>query len=71
MVAQLAHSVNEKTQSETAIANANLIASAPCLLEALENILPDAIANHFGGPDTLERIRAAMAAIAKAKGETP
>lgn len=46
-------------------ANARLIAAAPELLEALEAILEDA----FGGMDTLARIQAAEAAIAKAKGE--
>lgn len=46
--------------------DANLIAAAPCLLEALMAILPDAEANHVGGPDTQARIEAARAAIAKA-----
>lgn len=50
-------------------ANARLVASAPDLLAALEAILPDAEGNHFGGPDTLARINAARAAIARAKGE--
>ena len=49
-------------------ANARLIAAAPELLEALQAILPDAVANHIGGPDTQARIDAARAAIAKATG---
>jgi hypothetical protein len=49
-------------------ANARLIAAAPDLLEALQAILPDAVGNHIGGPDTQARIDAARAAIAKATG---
>lgn len=47
-----------------------LIAAAPDLLEALMGILPDAVGNHIGGPDTQARIDAARAVIAKATGET-
>lgn len=49
-------------------ANARLIAAAPDLLEALRGLLPDAVGNHIGGPDTQARIDAARAAIAKATG---
>jgi hypothetical protein len=50
--------------------NVNLIAAAPDLLEALQAIIPDAIGNHIGGPDTQARIDAARAAIAKATGSS-
>ena len=53
---------------ETADANARLMAAAPDLLEALQALLPDAVGNHIGGPDTQARIDAARAAIAKATG---
>lgn len=49
-------------------ANARLIAAAPDLLDALQLILPDALASHVGGPDTEARINAARAAITKATG---
>ena len=49
-------------------ANARLISAAPELLAALEAIMPDAVGNHIGGPDTQARIDAARAAIAKATG---
>ena len=47
-------------------ANARLIAAAPDLLAALQALLPDAEANHCGGPDTAARLAQARAAIAKA-----
>ena len=50
------------------IHDARLIAAAPDLLEALQAIMPDAIGNHIGGPDTQARIDAARSAIAKATG---
>jgi len=49
-------------------ADARLIAAAPDLLAALQAILPDAVGNHIGGPDTQSRIDAARAAISKATG---
>jgi hypothetical protein len=60
---------------EESIANANLIAAAPDLLEALEGIIttmPDL--EEFENPDgysMLPFVAAARSAIAKAKGETP
>lgn len=47
-------------------ANARLIVAAPDLLAALQALLPDAEANHSGGPDTAARLAQARAAIAKA-----
>lgn len=41
-------------------------AAAPDLLTALQDLLPDAVGNHIGGPDTQARIDAARAAITKA-----
>lgn len=38
------------------------------LVTALQALLPDAVGNHIGGPDTQARIDAARAAIAKATG---
>ena len=49
-------------------ADARLISAAPDLLEALQAIMPDAVGNHIGGPDTQARIDAARAAITKAIG---
>lgn len=63
------HGMGGRRDGDEVAANARLIAAAPDLLAALEAILPDAIANHIGGPDTQARIDAARAAIAKAKGE--
>lgn len=48
--------------------NVQLIAAAPELLEALRGLLPDAVGNHIGGPDTQAHFDAARAAIAKATG---
>jgi hypothetical protein len=57
------------SKSDECIANANLIAAAPDLLEALEYLLPIAEKNvetSFGK----DAIRIARSTIAKAKGET-
>ena len=54
---------------EEQLANARLIAAAPDLLAALENVLPDLehyVRTHGAGPD--RRLELARAAIAKAKG---
>ncbi len=51
-------------------ADAHLIAAAPDLLEALEELMADLEANHVNGYRTEERLNAARAAIAKAKGES-
>jgi len=68
MVAMLAHSINEKDQKETAIANARLIAAAPELLEALEMAIQ--IGDQCSRGFLAEFHAKAKAAIAKAKGES-
>ncbi|MFS2027104.1 hypothetical protein [Massilia sp. CT11-137] len=55
-------------QHRMLIEAANTMLAAPDLLEALQALLPDAVGNHIGGPDTQARIDAARAAIAKATG---
>jgi hypothetical protein len=67
MVAMIAHSANEPDQAETAEANAQLIAAAPELLEALTYILSE-----YDAPNTLNdtTFRTARKAIAKAIGES-
>lgn len=67
MVAMLAHSVNEPKQVDTAIANANLIAAAPDMLDALEDVDEWLMDDRYNLPDdVVEKIRAA---IKKARGE--
>lgn len=66
MIAMLAHSANKPEEKEAALANARIIAAAPEMLEALEEILR---ANHddfylpFGLQSMIEK------AVDKAKGE--
>lgn len=61
-----AHGLGGRRTGDEVAANARLIAAAPDLLEALQALLPDAEANHCGGPDTGARLQRARAAIAKA-----
>lgn len=68
MVAVVAHSVNERDQHETALANARLIAAAPDLLDELE-YLSAVMACHDKTPEEALALEAAKKAIAKAKGE--
>lgn len=74
MVAMLAHSVNEPAQKEEAIANAQLIAAAPCLLEQLRDVLrscrKDFPFNHQGEEEFQLAYSEPLAAIARATGET-
>ena len=63
MLAMLAHSVNYPDQRDEANANARLIAAAPELLEALQDML----ILHAGiSDDMVETLTRARAAIAKA-----
>jgi len=58
-----------KLESHCFIEDAELMldaVGASDLLEALQDLLPDAEANHCGGPDTGARLQRARAAIAKA-----
>lgn len=75
MTAMVAHSINEPEQAEQAEANAKLIAAAPDLLEALISLTEDAFPRFTGGRVGTFDIRkgayeSAMAAIARAKGES-
>ncbi len=65
MVAMVAHSVNYPDQAEQAFGDANLIAAAPDLLEALKEMVAD-----FGDTpsDRFRSLGPARAAIAKAQG---
>lgn len=63
MVCMVAHSAKDPDQKETALANANLIAAAPDLLEALENLENDA------GQMPDHAWQMVKSAIRKAKGE--
>lgn len=60
---------NRPSLKETAECDARLIAAAPELLEALVFSLEFLEANDDGEKDVVDRIEAARAAIAKAKGE--
>lgn len=64
MVCMVAHSAKEPDQKETALANANLIAVAPDLLEALEDFV-----KAMSQPIPIINTAKAKAAIARAKGE--
>lgn len=48
------------------IGAANAMLAAAQLVAALRDLLPDAVGNHIGGPDTQARIDAARAALAAA-----
>ena len=69
MTAMISHSINEKDQADTAIANASLIAAAPEMLAVLEMFI-----KNWSGSDVdwftqcYEIERLAESAIAKAKG---
>ena len=69
MTAMISHSINEKDQADTAIANASLIAAAPEMLAVLEMFI-----KNWRGSDVdwftqcYEIERLAESAIAKAKG---
>ena len=69
MTAMISHSINEKDQADTAIANAALIAAAPEMLAVLEMFI-----KNWRGSDVdwftqcYEIERLAESAIAKAKG---
>lgn len=73
MVAMLAHTVNQSDQKETALANALLIAAAPDLLAALQELTDD-IADRFDmdspstNPGMKTAVREARAALVKATG---
>lgn len=66
MIAMLAHSVNEPSQKEEALANARLIASAPELLEVLSAIINDGIHSDVV-PHLHEKARAAIARVEASK----
>lgn len=70
MVCMVAHSAKEPDQKETALANANLIAAAPDLLDTLL-MLRDTLP-HVGleSATRVEMLRRIDAAIARAKGES-
>lgn len=72
MVAMLAHSIYEPEQRDTALANASLIAAAPMLLEALQNIVAS-LSEHDdeGMIEHAEQMIAARAAIATATATQP
>lgn len=69
MTAMISHSINEKDQAETAIANASLISAAPDMLSVLEMFI-----KNWRGSDVdwftkcYEIERLAEIAITKAKG---
>lgn len=65
MVAMIAHSTNEPEQAEEAKANARLIAAAPELLEALQEVFSDA-----DKAKSLQWINKVAYVIAKATGGT-
>lgn len=78
MVCMLAHSANESGQKEQAEANAHLIAAAPELLEALEElsgivqgILDDTDVAYVSSHIDSFTLQIAKAAILKAEGDLP
>lgn len=72
MVAQIAHSVNEPDQRDTAVANAKLITAAPDLFEALQDALSDLefLKNAPDAKPNDNTIKAARSALTKAGGST-
>ena len=58
---------NDAPPAEEAAANARLIAAAPCLFEALHNMVALAERHFTDAPETLA-LNAAVNALAKAKG---
>ncbi len=72
MVAMLAHTINQPEQRDIALANARLIAAAPMLLEALQNIVAS-LSEHDdeGMIEHAEQMIAARAAIATATQPEP
>jgi hypothetical protein len=59
----------EDGNRDVMVANARLVASAPELLEALRGMLAMYSSDEAGGDETLEEVREARAAIAKAEGK--
>lgn len=70
MTAMVAHSINHKEQAEQAVADAHLIAAAPELFEALEQMIAACSAHPFPNLPVQRPLIAARAAIAKARGES-
>ena len=70
MTATVAHSISHPEQASQAIADARLIAAAPCLLEALRACVAALEgAHHVSTRDRLSATDQARAAISKATGE--
>lgn len=61
-------SYSDELRPAVALANARLIAAAPDLLDALDELLSSIGLNAVGWPETEDAMRNARAAIAKAKG---
>ena len=68
MVAQMVHPIHQKEQKETAIADANLIAAAPDLYEALWNMY-SVMRPYMTDNAQLLVESEALRALAKARGE--
>lgn len=61
---------NEQPDDAQALANAHLIAAAPELLEALEQVMRNLGDTDYDGRDFLEGKAKALSALAKARGES-